>query len=73
MKRSIFKNLRAELVIYSVLSMILAVFTEGIIIFILSVVGSALGISDKGYGRVAAHNMVGREEKIGRASCRERV
>lgn len=63
MKRSIFKNLRAELVVYSVISMILAVFTEGIIIFILSVVGSALGISDKGYGRVAAHNMVGREEK----------
>lgn len=63
MKRSIFKNLRAELVIYSVISMILAVFTEGIIIFILSMVGSALGISDKGYGRVAAHNMVGIEEK----------
>ena len=36
--------------IYSVISMILAVFTEGIIICILSIVGSVLGISDKGYG-----------------------
>lgn len=59
MKRSIFKNLRAELVIYSVLSMILAVFTEGIIIFILSIIGSALGISSKGYGREARNIIVG--------------
>lgn len=62
MKRNIFKNLRAELVFYSVISMMFAVLTEGIIVFVLSMIGSALGISYKGYGRRHQKLIVNGEE-----------
>lgn len=54
MKRSIYRSLRGELVIYSIVSLILAVLTEAFIGSILIVVAKTFGVAKDGYGRNAA-------------------
>lgn len=51
MKRSIYRSLRAELVIYSIISLILAIATEFVIGVILVMVANTFGVSHSGYGR----------------------
>lgn len=50
MKRSIYRSLRAELVIYAVISLMLALVTEFVIGFLLAIVARTFGISKHGYG-----------------------
>lgn len=51
MKHSIYRSLRGELVIYSIISMLLAVATEIIIGMALVMVARTFGVSRKGYGK----------------------
>lgn len=51
MKRSIFKSLRTELIVYSICSIVLALLTEVAVGTVLYLVSSAMGISKGGYGR----------------------
>lgn len=51
MKRSIFKSLRTELIVYSICSIVLALLTEVVVGTVLYLVSSAMGISKGGYGR----------------------
>ena len=51
MKHSIYRSLRGELVIYSIISMLLAVATESAIGLVLVMVARTFGVSRKGYGK----------------------
>lgn len=51
MKRSIYRSLRAELVIYAVISLMLALATEFAIGFVLVLVARTFGVSKHGYGK----------------------
>lgn len=51
MKRSIYRSLRAELVIYAMISLILALATEFFIGFILVMIARTFGVSKHGYGK----------------------
>jgi len=51
LKRSIYRSLRAEIVIYALASLILAVITEFAIGFVLVMVSRTFGVSKYGYGR----------------------
>ncbi len=51
MKHSIYRSLRGELVIYSIISMLLAVATESAIGLALVMVARTFGVSRKGYGK----------------------
>lgn len=51
MKRSIFKSLRTELIVYSICSILLALLTEVVVGTVLYLVSSVIGISRGGYGR----------------------
>lgn len=51
MKRSIYRSLRAELVIYAVISLMLALVTEFAIGAILAMIARTFGVSKYGYGR----------------------
>ena len=51
MKHSIYRSLRGELVIYSIISMLLAVTTESVIGIALVMVARTFGVSRSGYGK----------------------
>ncbi len=52
MKRSIYRSVRLEIIVYGILSFVLTIITEGIIGSLLYMIGSALGISNGGYGKI---------------------
>lgn len=51
MKHSIYRSLRGELVIYSIISLLLAVVTESAMGLVLVMVARTFGVSRGGYGK----------------------
>lgn len=58
MKRSIYRSLQAELIIYAVISLVLAIITEFAIGLVLSIIANTFGVSRHGYENKAPASKV---------------